>query len=69
MILTEDKSICKRKQKIIVSEENGKKHRANNRKNGYEVRQYRMDGGLVKSEKCCDYLVLNDMKRDAILLS
>lgn len=68
MILTEDKSICERKQKIIVSEENGRKHRANNSKNGYEVRQYHLDGGLLKNEKCCDYLVLNDTKRNAYFI-
>ncbi|MCM1259021.1 MAG: hypothetical protein NC307_14380 [Roseburia sp.] len=67
MILAEDKSICKKRQKIIVSKENGREHRANN-KGEDDVRKYKLDGDLVKNEKCCDYLVLNDTKKNAYFI-
>ncbi len=68
MILTKEKSICEERQKEIVSKEHGREHRGLNRKYGYSVRQYRLDGGLFHQEKCCDYLVLNDSTRNAYFL-
>ena len=68
MILTKEKSLCKEKQKEIVSKEHGREHHALNKKHAYSVRQYRLDGGLFRQEKCCDYLVLNDSKKNAYFL-
>lgn len=68
MILTKEKSICTEKQKEIVSKEYGREHRALNKKYGYFVRQYHLDGELIRQEKCCDYLVLNDTKKKAYFI-
>lgn len=59
--LVPDKSRCKETQKIIVSQDNksSRKHIAHN-DGGFRVRHYRLDGDLVKQEKCCDFLLLND---------
>lgn len=59
--LDPDKSRCKASQKIIVSQDNksSRKHIAYN-DDGFRVRHYRLDGDLVKQEKCCDFLLLND---------
>ena len=62
--LNEQDSLCERYQRIIVSEEKGKKHTADN-KNSHEVRHYRLDGGLVKQQLCCDYLLLDDTGKKA----
>lgn len=47
-------------KKVYVSAEKGRKHIANNPAGRYEVRQYRLDGEIVKNEVCCDFLLLND---------
>ena len=46
MILDESKSICEKHQKIIVSEENKRKHIANNDDENL-VHQFKIDGGIV----------------------
>lgn len=68
MLLGRERSICGERQKIIVSEENGRSHRALNQKHSYFVRQYRLDGDIVKHEKCCDFLVLNDSQKRAFFI-
>ncbi|MCD8361508.1 MAG: hypothetical protein LUC98_00895 [Lachnospiraceae bacterium] len=67
MLLTKDKSLCEEHQKIIVSEENRRKHRAINIEHSL-VRHYRLDGDIVRQEKCCDFLVLNDSKKRAYFI-
>ena len=47
-------------QKIITSQENGRKHIAYNTDGRYEVRHYKLDGNIIKNERCCDYLLVND---------
>ena len=67
MILDESKSICEKHQKIIVSEENKRKHVANN-DDGNLVRHFRIDGGIVPASSSmsrCDYLVNNLEKKNA----
>lgn len=48
MMLTDEKSLCKRNQKIIVSRDKGNKreHRTINRDGIYKVRQYKLDGDI-----------------------
>lgn len=69
MLLTEDKSQCEIQQKIIVSKDSHtpREHRASNPKR-YFVRQYKLDGDLVKNEKCCDFLLINDSLKDAFFI-
>ena len=47
-------------KKVYVSAEKGRKHIANNPAGQCEVRQYRLDGNIVKNMMCCDFLLLND---------
>ena len=64
-------SICKEKQKIIVSRDSGaaRTHRALNL-NGDLVRHYKIDGCVSKDKtiRKCDFLLINDTKRDAYLI-
>ena len=67
MILDESKSICEKHQKIIVSEENKRKHIANN-DGGNLVHHFKIDGGIVPASSSmsrCDYLVINLEKKNA----
>lgn len=67
MILDESKSICEKHQKIIVSEENKRKHIANNDDENL-VHQFKIDGGIVPASSSmsrCDYLVINLEKKNA----
>ena len=67
MILDESKSICEKHQKIIVSEENKRKHIANNDDENL-VHQFKIDGGIVPASSAmprCDYLVINLEKKNA----
>ena len=59
-------SHCKKEQKIIISEENGCKHIANNT-GACDVRHYKLDGEVFTEpdEQRCDYLLLNDTKKRA----
>lgn len=69
MLLDLKKSICERNAKIIVSKDTytNRKHLANNR-NKDNVRQYQLDGKIIKQEKSCDFLVLNDDKKKAFFI-
>ena len=62
MLLQNEKSRCKKDQKIIVSRDERVKreHRATNSHGKYEVRQYKLDGELVKNKKCCDFYVVRN---------
>ena len=68
-LLSPERSLCKKRQKIIVSEENRMKHIANN-PNACNVRQYKIDGDVITGTetKRCDYLVLNDDKKVAYFI-
>ncbi len=70
MLLTPEKSLCEKKQAIVVSKDPGKPraHRAVNPKRTYSLRHYRLDGELVKNETCCDFLLVNDSMRKAYLI-
>lgn len=69
MLLIPGKSLCGKKQKIIVSRDKGapRVHRANNVRLS-DVRQYRLDGDLVTQQACCDFLVLNDSEKKAYFI-
>lgn len=69
MILNKAKSKCKKNQKEIVSRDKGssRKHKAINEQ-GYDVRQYKLDGEVVKNQKCCDFLLLNDSLKKAYFI-
>lgn len=70
-------NLCKdERQKIIVSRDNDEKnsgrgekceHRALN-KNQSLVRQYKVDGEIFVDGRKCDFLVVNDDKKDAYLI-
>ena len=67
MKLDKSKSICTKRQRTIVSEENKRKHVANN-DDGNLVRHFRIDGGIVPASSSmsrCDYLVINLEKNNA----
>lgn len=63
------KSRCTEKQTIIVSKDKGasSEHRAHNRSSS-DVRHYKLDGDIIKNQTCCDFLLLNDTKRDAYFI-
>lgn len=60
-------SLCDVNQKIIVSKDlrTSRMHRAINQNGVSAVRQFKLDGGIVKQRKCCDFLILNDTKKNA----
>lgn len=61
-------SQCEKRQKNIVCAENAAKYEAHN-VNRNLVRQYHIDGDVICSkQRKCDYLVLNDEKRQAYLV-
>ena len=70
MLLTPDKSVCERRQKIIVSKDQReqRQHRAENPDQKYEVRHYRLDGDLVSQTTCCDFLLINDTTKKAYFI-
>ena len=65
------KSLCEERQKVIVSKDKGSdcQHRAINEEENL-VSHYRIDGDLFtdKITLRCDYLLLNDEKRNAYLI-
>lgn len=69
MLLTSEKSLCDIHQKIIVSQDKGsqRKHKGNNT-SGFNVRHYKLDGDLIRQQKCCDFLVLNDSLKKAYFI-
>ncbi len=70
MLLTVEKSHCEERQKIIVSRDNGtsREHRAKNLEQKYCVRHYKLDGEVVVQQKCCDFLLVNDTRRQAYFI-
>lgn len=70
MLLTPDKSLCERRQKIIVSrdQKEQRQHRAENPDQKYEVRHYKLDGDIVSQTKCCDFLLINDTTKKAYFI-
>lgn len=68
-ILSGHQSLCDKRQKRIVSKEKRSSHTAVN-KNGQLVRQYLIDGDVIKDKHVikCDYLVLNDEKKAAYFI-
>lgn len=70
MLLTPDKSLCEKKQAIIVSKDRGSQvqHRATNPQRAFDVRHYKLDGDLVTQEKCCDFLLTNDTSKNAYFI-
>ncbi len=69
-MLFPDKSICKIKQKRIVSKENQKVHTAVN-VDDCDVFQYKIDGDIISSSSSeirCDYLVENGTRLTAYLI-
>lgn len=69
MLLDKAKSKCQKKQKEIVSRDKKatRMHKAFN-KQGYNVRQYQLDGEVVKNQKCCDFLLINDSLKKAYFI-
>lgn len=49
MLLTQDKSICEKRQKIVVSKDDrqSRVHRAINPQQKYDLRHYKLDGNLT----------------------
>ena len=70
MLLIPEKSLCEKNQSIIVSKDKKSQvqHRAVNPERMFYVRQYRLDGELVKYEKCCDYVLINDTGKKAYFI-
>lgn len=70
MLLTPERTLCEKNQSVIVSKDKGSQvqHRAINPERIYEMRHYKLDGDLVKQEKCCDFLLVNDTKRKAYFI-
>lgn len=70
MLLTQEKSLCDKKQAIVVSRDarQSREHRATNPKRAFDLRHYKLDGDLVKNETSCDYLLLNDSSKKAYFI-
>lgn len=70
MRLTADQSLCGIRQSIIISKDRGtaRKHCAKNPGQKYCVRQYKLDGGLVSQQTCCDFLLTNDTLKKAYFI-
>lgn len=70
MLLSEEKSLCEIRQKILVSRDKreAREHRAINPERRYLVRHYRLDGDIIRNQSCCDYLLLNDSLKKAYFI-
>lgn len=70
MLLDPEKSLCEKNQAIVVSKDKyvSREHRAINPKRKFDLRQYRLDGGLIQQKRCCDYLLINDSLKKAYLI-
>lgn len=68
-MLDKAKSKCQKQQREIVSRDKGspRMHKAINEQE-YNVRQYKLDGEVVKNQKCCDFLLLNDSLKKAYFI-
>lgn len=63
-------SLCKERQRIIVSRDTGttREHRAVN-ENACYVTQYKIDGDIIRDASIrCDFLLMNEDRRDAYLI-
>lgn len=69
MPLPNFKSLCGKKQKIIVSRDAGnpQQHIAVN-ESGCIVSQYKIDGDVIRDDERCDYLVWNEDKKNIYLI-
>lgn len=71
MVLDNAKTLCTERQKKIISRDMKSRceHRANNPEENL-VRHYQIDGGVIadKTVQKCDFLLLNDDKRNAYLI-
>ena len=70
MPLDGDSSLCEERQPVIVSRDakGRREHRALNM-DACLVIQYRIDGDVIRDASiCCDFLVMNDDRRDAYLI-
>ena len=71
MMLDKAQSLCEERQKIIISKDVKSKceHRAHNPERNL-VRHYQIDGGVIvdKTVQKCDFLLLNDDKKNAYLI-
>lgn len=70
MLLTQEKSRCKKNQSIVVSKDKGnaREHRAINPDRKFDLRQYKLDGDLFQHTTCCDFLLVNDSNKNAYLI-
>ena len=70
MLLSPEKSLCEKNQAIVISKDRGTQrvHRAINYERKFDLRQYKLDGDIVKQETCCDFLLANDSTRKAYLI-
>ncbi len=70
MLLTPESSLCDKNQAIVVSRDRGeqREHRAKNPQGQFDLRQYKLDGGLFQQTTCCDYLLVNDSRKKAYFI-
>ena len=70
MLFTPEKSLCEKKQAVVVSRDKGSpiEHRATNPDRKFDLIHYQLDGDLFKQTKCCDFLLINDSHRKAYLI-
>lgn len=70
MLLVGKKSLCDRNQPLVVSRDKGnpREHRAKNPDRRYDLRHFKLDGDLIKNEKMCDFLLVNDSLKKAYLI-
>ena len=70
MLLTPEKSLCEKNQSIVVSRDKGaqREHRAINPQRRFDIRQYKLDGDLIRQKTCCDYLLVNDTSQKAYFI-
>lgn len=70
MVLTSKDSLCEKNQATVVSRDRGnrREHRAINPGRKFDLRHYKLDGGMFKQTKCCDFLLVNDSKLNAYLI-
>lgn len=63
-------SLCEDHQKNVVSRDYGtkRKHTAINPNGACFVTQYNIDGVVIRTGKRCDFLVMNEDKKDAYLI-
>lgn len=70
MLLTPEKSLCKKNQSTVVSRDKReqREHRAENPQRKFNLRHYRLDGDLIQQKTCCDFLLINDSRKKAYFI-